>query len=201
MPKSRGKKKTGPSGKDLPDMRGNERIIADLHALLDEQQFGSMEEANEFLKKQIASGGFSPARKMAVTPLERAQNLIYEAWDARGPDRVDLAYRALAISPDCADAYVLLAEEAAADPGEAIRFLEEGGTGVPMKKESADGPDWQTEHPVGQKWNGGSGGQGICDLLPRFGRSAPARRAGIILRRRIPGATGGVGNNTPVLRD
>ncbi len=38
---------------------------------------------------------------------------MYEAWDSTGRTRVDLARRALEIDPDCADAYVLLAEETA----------------------------------------------------------------------------------------
>lgn len=47
------------------------------------------------------------------TPLSLAQDLVYEAFDERDPDeRVRLAEEALAVSPDCADAYVLLAEQA-----------------------------------------------------------------------------------------
>lgn len=43
----------------------------------------------------------------------RAQAVMYKAWEARDPaTRVRLAAKALGISPDCADAYVLLAEEA-----------------------------------------------------------------------------------------
>jgi tetratricopeptide (TPR) repeat protein len=47
-------------------------------------------------------------------PLWQAQELMYEAWEARPKrDRVALAKQALAISDLCADAYILLAEEAA----------------------------------------------------------------------------------------
>jgi len=45
--------------------------------------------------------------------LDAAQELIYDAFDSRGPRRVELARRALAITADCADAYVILAEETA----------------------------------------------------------------------------------------
>jgi tetratricopeptide (TPR) repeat protein len=55
-----------------------------------------------------------------------AQDLMFEAFDAQGARRVALAREALAISPDCADAYLLLAEEAAADPEEARELLEQG---------------------------------------------------------------------------
>jgi hypothetical protein len=44
----------------------------------------------------------------------RAQEVMYEAWDQTNPRaRVALAHKALTISPLCADAYVLLAEEEA----------------------------------------------------------------------------------------
>lgn len=63
---------------------------------------------------------------MPVQPLIEAEEIIYEAFDARGKRRAALARRALAISQDCADAYVLLAEEAISDEAEALRLLEEG---------------------------------------------------------------------------
>jgi tetratricopeptide (TPR) repeat protein len=48
----------------------------------------------------------------AHTPLERAQEVMYQAFEARGSEQVRLAQKALQISPDCADAYVMLAEHA-----------------------------------------------------------------------------------------
>ena len=129
MPKPHVKKGHGKPGHDLPpipDMRASERALSDIHTALAGQQFESIEEANIFLKAQLASGGFSPARKKGTTSLETAQDIMYDAWDSKGKQRIDLAYKALSVSKDCADAYVLLAEEAAADSGEAIRFLEDG---------------------------------------------------------------------------
>lgn len=56
------------------------------------------------------------ARKSAESvqdALDRAQELIYDAWEAStAKRRIALAEKALAISPLCADAYVLLAEHA-----------------------------------------------------------------------------------------
>jgi tetratricopeptide (TPR) repeat protein len=47
------------------------------------------------------------------TPLSRAQDLMYQAFETEDDQRrLQLAKDALAISPDCADAYVLLAEYA-----------------------------------------------------------------------------------------
>ncbi|WCT75887.1 hypothetical protein PQ455_20640 (plasmid) [Sphingomonas naphthae] len=43
--------------------------------------------------------------------LDRAQDAAYDAWEASGADQASLARSALAISPLCADAYVLLAED------------------------------------------------------------------------------------------
>ncbi len=59
-------------------------------------------------------------------PLAEAQDIICDAFDARGKKRVELVRRALSISRDCADAYVILAEEAMPDKNEALRLLEEG---------------------------------------------------------------------------
>ena len=60
-----------------------------------------------------------------MTPLERAQELMYDAWDARGRKRRMLAKQALKTSPDCADAYVLLAEETS-DPMKACELYRKG---------------------------------------------------------------------------
>jgi hypothetical protein len=44
----------------------------------------------------------------------KAQKIMYEAWEEQDPvKRITLAHKALSISPNCADAYVLLAEEEA----------------------------------------------------------------------------------------
>jgi tetratricopeptide (TPR) repeat protein len=60
------------------------------------------------------------------TPLGKAQTLMYRAFDE--PDekrRAQLANDALALCPDCADAYVLLAEHASSRK-EALRLYEQG---------------------------------------------------------------------------
>ena len=61
----------------------------------------------------------------SVTPLDRAQNLMSEAWEALGTRRRDLASEALEICADCADAYVLLAQEST-DLQEAKSLYEKG---------------------------------------------------------------------------
>jgi len=44
--------------------------------------------------------------------VERAQEIMYDAWESESArERTKLAKKALSVSPDCADAYNLLAEE------------------------------------------------------------------------------------------
>ena len=54
-----------------------------------------------------------PVPKPGMSPLDEAQDLIYDAWEmADQKSCLELARRALKIFPDCADAYVLLAQAA-----------------------------------------------------------------------------------------
>src|SRR5262245_19242237 len=60
------------------------------------------------------------------SPRARAQALLDQAFDSpEGPERVLLAQQALTAWPDCADAYVLLAEHARTRR-EALAFYEQG---------------------------------------------------------------------------
>ncbi|MHB8646158.1 MAG: hypothetical protein ACYDAR_10265 [Thermomicrobiales bacterium] len=107
----------------LPDRRLMDQHLAQIGRLLEGQDFATMEEANAFLKQALL-GSSSPVFAPR-TPLEEAQELVYQALETSGPRRVRLAREALARSPDCADAYVLLAE-ATSDPQQARRLYEEG---------------------------------------------------------------------------
>jgi hypothetical protein len=78
----------------------------------------------EGVMQQVVAGlqGHAPQD----TPLGQAQALLYRAFEE--PDeqrRVQLAKDALAVCPDCADAYVLLAEHATSRQ-EALRLYEQG---------------------------------------------------------------------------
>lgn len=121
------KKKSGPmrKGKPIHDRRAMEKMMADLGRILETQEFESLEEANAFLNQFVSSGEPFP-EAATETPLQKAQALMYEAWDAHGKKRIRLAKQALKISEDCADAYVLLAEEAARSAEEAHGFFEKG---------------------------------------------------------------------------
>ncbi len=80
--------------------------------LLEGQSFESHEAINAELERLNQEGDRvdSPAREL--TPLERAQELAYDAMEANGRLRIKRARQALALSANCADAWVLLAEEA-----------------------------------------------------------------------------------------
>ena len=66
-----------------------------------------------------ALGGRDPEDALAS-----AQQIMYDAWNESNPSaRIALAHKALAISTDCADAYVLLAEAAAKTTEEALEFF------------------------------------------------------------------------------
>jgi tetratricopeptide (TPR) repeat protein len=76
------------------------------------------------MEKMLSTIGES---RDAGTALERAQQIMWDAWDERDRKRsIALAREALDLSPDCADAYVLLAEETAASVAEAIELYEKG---------------------------------------------------------------------------
>lgn len=125
-PKKGSGRKTGPDPARVPDMRSNERIFAAIREALEGKDFSGTEDVNAFLKAKLAAGDFDQITKTGTTPLEKAQDIMYDAWDANGQARIDLAFKALEVSGDCADAYVLLSHEAAADLAESIRFLEDG---------------------------------------------------------------------------
>ncbi len=106
------------------DRRAMEKSMNDLTRLLSTREFESIDEMNAFLQQTIKAG--VPIEAPPSTPLEQAQDLMYEAWSTSGRRRVQLAREALALSPDCADAYVLLAEETARKPQEARDLYQKG---------------------------------------------------------------------------
>jgi len=138
------RRSAGSSADKLPDRRLMEQQLAAVTRLLSEHEFGSLEEANAFLQQTLTSGGLPPATP--TTPLEEAQQVVYEALEATGKRRLELARKALTISPDCADAYVLMAEEATTVE-QARRFYEQGVAAA----ERALGPGAFTED-AGHFW-------------------------------------------------
>lgn len=101
----------------IPDPRVMERMMAEVERFAAARPFKSTADLEAAINQKF-SRPFDEPPSTATTPLERAQDLAYRATEARGRRRMQLARRALELSPDCADAYVLLAE-AARSPEEA----------------------------------------------------------------------------------
>jgi tetratricopeptide (TPR) repeat protein len=78
------------------------------------------------MESALAAIGRGAARYASDEALFQAQDLMYEAFEAQGARRVALARAALEISPDCGDAYLLLAEETTSSVEEARELLEQG---------------------------------------------------------------------------
>jgi tetratricopeptide (TPR) repeat protein len=94
------------------DPRAIERSMADLTRYIEEQGLETPDEVEQLVKRITEDGEFPDYEPQS--DVERAQNTMYDVWGETSPrKRVRLAKQALKISPDCADAYVLLAEEAA----------------------------------------------------------------------------------------
>ncbi|MCC6125258.1 MAG: hypothetical protein IT426_09870 [Pirellulales bacterium] len=102
--------------KKRPADERNERDAFSLDALPDRR---AMEKILRELTDDLVGG------RRKDTPLDRAQELMYQAFEASPAKRIRLARKALTISPDCADAYVLLAENAGT-AGEAQELYEQG---------------------------------------------------------------------------
>ena len=122
----RGKSEEVPDLAALPDPRVMERMSANIGKLLEEQEFDSIEQAQAFLDRTLLEGGgLLPEAPAPNTPLEKAQDLVYEALETESPrKRIQLARRALKISGDCA--YMLLAEESAKSLEEARDLYQKG---------------------------------------------------------------------------
>jgi len=108
----------------LRDRRATERVLLEIERFTSTREFASEAELNAQIHERF-SGVLDGIPSTATTPLERAQDLAYRAFEARGRRRLQLARRALELSPDCADAYVVLAEQSA--DAERARELYAGG--------------------------------------------------------------------------
>jgi len=113
-------------GQDFRAMRRlMERDLRALQKVVERQDFESPDEAKTFLRRVTAKGDIP--EWTPETLLEQAQELVYKALEATEKrERIRLAMDALRISQDCADAYVLLAEEAALVPEQARNWYQRG---------------------------------------------------------------------------
>ncbi|MFH0796056.1 MAG: SEC-C metal-binding domain-containing protein [Candidatus Omnitrophota bacterium] len=111
----------------IKDRRATEKVTSDLTRLIRNKEFTSIDDANRYLKETMDKHGGRVPATPPRNALESAQDIMYEAWDREDKqERTLLARKALAISPDCADAYVLLAEETAVGLPEAKKLSQKG---------------------------------------------------------------------------
>ena len=74
----------------------------------------------QYFAAQLAASRVSDA-------VDAAQEIMFDAWECEDPrKRISMARKALKVSGDCADAYVLLAEEGASTLEEAIALYAQG---------------------------------------------------------------------------
>lgn len=101
-----------------------EREMQSLHAMLGEQNFETIEEANAFLQQRLNQ---KPAPRKSVTKQEQAADLLSRAWDEPNPrQRIKLAQDALLLDPNSVDAYNILAECASSTPKEMAYYYKQG---------------------------------------------------------------------------
>lgn len=101
-------------GRSMADIRPTEAVLAQLGRLLQQQSFASIEDVNVAMQTVLAQG--LPLSAPPLTPLDQAQEMIWRAAEAPPRDRLRLTQQALAICPDCADAYTMQAELASSVP-------------------------------------------------------------------------------------
>lgn len=150
--RGRGKSTDDTVPAEFPDLVADRRLLEQeltaMSHLLSQHDFASIEEANTFLQQLLERGGGQLPRTEPTTALEEAQEVIYQALQAPAARRTALARQALTISPDCADAYVLLAE-AATDPQEARHLYEQG---VAAGERSLGAETFREEAEAGHFW-------------------------------------------------
>lgn len=122
------KKMAGKKSKGLaaPARVRIEPMMRDIHRVLKEREFGTIEEANAFLQTLTGTGLRDELEHAApLSKREQAQELAYEAMEARSDKQArKLAQQALALDPECVDALLLLAEMNANTPEELMAALE-----------------------------------------------------------------------------
>ncbi|SDI41345.1 SEC-C metal-binding domain-containing protein [Natribacillus halophilus] len=102
----------GPGSPDVedPSMLA-EQQLKELQKLIQNENFSSQEEVEQFLNELSQSG--KPLAPQSNTKKEQAENLIFEAHQtADSRQRIKLAEEALQLHPNSPDAFAILAEEA-----------------------------------------------------------------------------------------
>lgn len=157
-----------------PDRRAHERLHADMERFFREHPADDLEQMNELLAQQFNGRSIDNPVTRPTTPLEQAQDLCYQAYDVFGRRRVQLARAALRKSADCADACVILAEQAGTREDELEYYSQGVAAGL-----RALGPE-MLARDVGHFWGIASTRPymravfGLAQTLEKLGRHAEA---------------------------
>jgi tetratricopeptide (TPR) repeat protein len=88
-----------------------DQTLRDLRKLVEKKEFGSIDELNAYIQNILVNSGGRIPHPPPESDLERAQELADQALEAPSTaGRLKLAREALAISPDCAAAHLILAD-------------------------------------------------------------------------------------------
>ena len=102
-----------------------EKLMADLARTIQGQNPKAFAELNKATNGMMM--GKSAFKRSGEDAERQAQELIYDAWELnKKSERIRLAKKALSIFPDCADAYNILAADAAKSPEESREYYEKG---------------------------------------------------------------------------
>jgi len=157
-----------------PDRRASEQMFADMDRFFRDQPPASVEEMNAVLASHFAGRTVTDHVTQPRTPLEQAQDLCYQAFDHYGRRRVQLARQALTICGDCADAYVILAEQAGTREAELEHYAQALAAGARALGSKA------FQESLGHFWGITSTRPymrarfGVAETLDRMGRVAEA---------------------------
>lgn len=95
----------------FPDRRAHERLFADMSRYLAEHPPKEGEGIEE-IERTFTGRPYDEPLTQPRGAAEQAQDLCFKAFDTHGRRRVQLARQALELDSDCADAHVILAEQA-----------------------------------------------------------------------------------------
>jgi tetratricopeptide (TPR) repeat protein len=85
-----------------------DRVSAQIDRLLANQDFKTKEEYEAFMQANVLGKRIEDF--VPETSLEKAQDIVFRAYGVKGRKQIHMARQALAVDPDCADAYIMLAE-------------------------------------------------------------------------------------------
>jgi tetratricopeptide (TPR) repeat protein len=157
-----------------PDRRAHERLNADMERFFRSHPVDDIDQMNAVLTSRFSGRKIDALVTQPETPLERAQEVCFQAFDTYGRRRVQLARQALEICADCADAYVILAEQSGTREDALDRYSQGVAAGARALGAEAFVRD------VGHFWGIASTRPymravfGLAETLGRLGRDAEA---------------------------